>query len=640
MAVDRSQNSDHRTVPDGLEVIRRAVKTLPRRPGVYRMCGVNNDLLYVGKAKNLKARVSSYTRLTGHTTRIARMISLTRSMEFVTTESETEALLLEANLIKRLKPRFNVIMRDDRSFPSILLSGDHEAPQILKHRGARKRKGDYYGPFASAGSVNRTLNALQKAFLLRSCSDSVYHSRTRPCLLYQIKRCAAPCTGKINLEDYGALVEQGKLFLAGKSQTIQKQLVRLMERASETLDYEQAAIYRDRIAALTQIQSSQNINPKTFSQADVFGVFQESGQTCIQVFFFRTGQNWGNRAYYPRHDKSQDCAEVLEAFVAQFYDNKPAPKLILLNQKIKNRSLLAEALSLRMDHKVTVTVPQRGEKRRLISHVYDNARDALKRKLADSTSQQNLLKGVTQAFNLPAPPQRIEVYDNSHIQGSHPIGAMIVAGADGFLKNQYRKFNIRSNTIKPGDDYGMMREVLTRRFSRLIKTHGPRPLNAGEEGATVIWPDLLLIDGGQGQLNVAHEVLSDLGVGDDIVLVGIAKGKQRNAGQERFFMIGRKPFTLEANSAVLYFVQRLRDEAHRFALGGHRARRKKAMTANPLDDIAGIGGKRKKALLTHFGSAKAVARANVTDLATVDGISQKTAQMVYDFFNEPNELTR
>ena len=610
----------------GPKVIARILKSLPNRPGVYRMIGRDGDILYVGKARSLKKRVQSYSRLTGHTNRIARMISATAGMEFITTATETDALLLEANLIKRLKPRFNVIMRDDKSFPYILIARDHEAPQLVKHRGARKRKGDYFGPFASAGAVNRTINTLQRAFLLRSCTDSYYAARTRPCLLYQIKRCAGPCTGEISQEDYAALVQEASDFLKGKSAKIKDHLHALMETESEKLAFEQAATYRDRLAALAQVQAHQGINPMTFTEADLFAAHSQGGQTCIQVFFFRTGQNWGNRAYYPRADKSLGPEEVLDAFIAQFYDDKPVPKLILLSHDIPGRKLLAEALTIKAEHAVTASVPMRGEKRAIMEQCIANAREALGRRQAESASQRKLLEGVAETFDLDDVPERIEVFDNSHIQGTNPVGAMIVAGPEGFEKNSYRKFNIKSKDITPGDDFGMMREVLTRRFSRLLK-------ETESKDGTAVWPDLLLIDGGAGQLSVTHEVLDELGI-DNLRVVGIAKGPDRDAGRERFFIRGRSDFMLQPRDPVLYFVQRLRDEAHRFAIGAHRAKRKKAIGATPLDDVGGIGPTRKRALLKHFGSAKAVSRAGLADLQEVDGISAQMARTIFDFFHE------
>ena len=612
----------------GPKVIARILKTLPNGPGVYRMTGADGEVLYVGKARSLKKRVQSYARLGGHTNRIARMIAATAALEIITTATETEALLLEANLIKRLKPRFNVILRDDKSFPYILIARDHDAPQILKHRGARKRDGEYFGPFASAGAVNRTINTLQRAFLLRSCSDSYYEARTRPCLLYQIKRCSGPCTREIGLEDYSHLVDDAEKFLTGKSEKVKNHLHALMEKASESLEFERAASYRDRLAALAQIQAHQGINPHSFSEADVFAAHSRGGHTCIQVFFFRTGQNWGNRAYFPRADKSLSEKEVLDAFIAQFYDDKPIPKLVLLSHDVAGRKLLEEALSTKAGRRVSVSVPQRGEKREIMEQSLANAREALERRLAESASQRRLLEGVAETFDLDDTPERIEVYDNSHIQGANPVGAMIVSGSDGFEKNSYRKFNIKSADLAPGDDYAMMREVLTRRFSRLLK-------ESQEDSGTVVWPGLVLIDGGAGQLSATHDVLDELGI-DTLRVVGIAKGPDRDAGRERFFIRGRDPFMLPPRDPVLYFVQRLRDEAHRFAIGAHRARRKKSISASPLDEVPGIGPARKRALLKHFGSAKAVSRAGLSDLQAAEGISAQTAQTIYDFFHEQN----
>ncbi len=634
-----TENTSEQERPRGPEVIKAFVRNLPGKPGVYRMFGTDGDVLYVGKARNLKKRVQSYTRMMGHTNRIARMIAATVDMEFVTTASEAEALLLEANLIKRLKPRFNVFMRDDKSFPYILLARDHPVAQIVKHRGARSRAGEYFGPFASAGAVNRTLNALQRAFLLRSCSDSVYESRTRPCLLYQIKRCSAPCTGEISQGDYDLLVDDALDFLSGRSQAVKDNLVAMMEEASEELDFERAAVYRDRIGALSHIQSHQGINPGTVTEADVFAVHQEGGQSCVQVFFFRAGQNWGNRAYFPRADKSHTEAEILEAFLAQFYDDKPAPRLILLSHAVKGRTLLADALTVKSERKVTVTVPQRGEKRELVDHALTNAREALARRMAESASQRRLLEGVAETFGLEAPPRRIEIYDNSHIQGTNALGGMVVAGPEGFLKNQYRKFNIKSENISSGDDYAMMREVLSRRFKRLLKEDGgPPEASASEEESaeTPPWPDLVFIDGGQGQLTAAMEIMNDLGL-DALPVVAIAKGPDRDAGRERFFMPGRQPFMLEPRDPVLYYLQRLRDEAHRFAIGSHRARRKKAIGSSPLDEIPGVGPGRKRALLRHFGSARAVSRAGLTDLEAVEGISAALAQQIYGHFHNQTD---
>jgi excinuclease ABC subunit C len=615
----------------GVAVIADMVKRLPNGPGVYRMIDARGAVLYVGKARSLKKRVSSYTRLAGQPGRIARAVMATASMEFVSTRTETEALLLEANLIKRLRPRFNVLLRDDKSFPYILITAGHAAPAIVKHRGARTREGAYFGPFASAGAVGRTINALQRAFLIRTCSDSFYESRTRPCLLYQIKRCSAPCTGVISEADYAVLVDEAKAFLSGKSQAVRTEMQAAMQAAAERLDFEAAATYRDRLAALSHVASYQGINPKTVEEADVFAVHQEGGSTCIEVFFFRTGQNWGNRAYFPRADRSLGPAEVLGAFLAQFYDDKPVPKLILLSHAIEEGDLLAEALSERSGYKVTVTAPQRGEKKDLVDHALANAREALGRELAESATQQTLLAGLAERFDLPAPPRRIEVYDNSHIMGTNPVGAMIVAGPDGFAKSQYRKFNIRSD-LTPGDDYGMMREVLGRRFARLLK-EAPREAATSDGEAMGPWPDLVLIDGGRGQLAAAAQVLADLGV-TDLPLVGVAKGPDRDAGKETFFIAGREPFMLQPRDPVLYFVQRLRDEAHRFAIGSHRTRRKNEMAKNPLDEVSGIGPTRKRALLRHFGTAKAVSRASVEDLVAVEGISAQMAKLIYDHFHE------
>lgn len=638
--------TDAESALSGPDLIAAMARRLPNSPGVYRMFNQTGDVLYVGKARSLKNRVTSYTRIGGHTNRIARMIALTRSMEFVTTRSETEALLLEANLIKRLRPRFNVLLRDDKSFPYIVLTGDHPAPGLFKHRGARNKKGDYFGPFASAGAVGRTINALQRAFLLRTCTDSVYEGRTRPCLLHQIKRCSAPCTGEISIDDYGLLVNQAKDFLAGKSRTVQGQMAALMHEAANDLDFERAAVFRDRIAALTSIQSHQGINPHGVEEADIFAAFQQGGVTCIQVFFFRTGQNWGNRAYFPRADASLDAGAVLTAFLGQFYDDKPAPRQILLSHAVEDQALLAEALSLRAPRKVTIAVPQRGEKRDLVSHALANAREALGRQLAETSTQTRLLDGFAKTFGLDAPPRRIEVYDNSHIMGTNAVGAMIVAGTEGFARNQYRKFNIRSEEITPGDDFGMMGEVMERRFTRLIKEHGPAPeasqtadrddTDEGDDGAMPAWPDVLLIDGGAGQLSAVRTILADLGIADQLTVIGVAKGADRDAGRERFHMTGRPDFSLPPRDPVLYFIQRLRDEAHRFAIGAHRARRSKQMVKNPLDEIAGIGPSRKRALLHHFGTAKAVARASREDIARVDGISDAMAAQIHDHFHDSN----
>jgi excinuclease ABC subunit C len=650
------QSADAPATPRGPDVINAYLKTLPAAPGVYRMIDGQGDVIYVGKARSLRARVSNYTRLGGHTNRIARMIAATASMEFVTTRTESEALLLEANLIKRFRPRFNVLLRDDKSFPYILISRDHGAPQIMKHRGARKRKGDYFGPFASAGAVNRAINTLQRAFLLRSCTDSVYESRTRPCLLYQIKRCSAPCTGEISLEDYGRLVDEACRFLRGGSQDVRAQLKARMMAASDALEFEQAAAIRNRLSALSHVTADQTINPEGIEEADVFGAYQEGGQTCVQVFFFRTGQNWGNRAYFPRADRSIDLAEVLDSFIAQFYDDKPVPRLILLSHDVPSRDLLAEALSLKAERKVEIRVPLRGTKTGVVEHALNNAKEALGRRLAEGASQRRLLEALADRFGLEKVPRRIEVFDNSHVSGTNAVGAMIVAGSDGMVKGQYRKFNIKSADLTPGDDYAMMREVLTRRFKRIAAAAAPTvdesPIDLdnvpetpadipatednddAEEVAFPDKPDLVLIDGGLGQLNIARDVFDNLNI-DDIALIGVAKGPDRDAGREHFHIPGRdRPIMLETRDPVLYFVQRLRDEAHRFVIGAHRARRTKAISANPLDEIDGIGPTRKRALLHHFGSAKAVSRASVADLTTVSGISQETAQRIYDHFHE------
>ena len=629
----------------GAEVIQTLVKRLPNAPGVYRMMSATGDVLYVGKARSLKKRVTNYAQGRFHTMRIGRMVRETATMEFVVTRTEIEALLLEANLIKRLRPRFNVLMRDDKSFPYILLTGDHVSPGIYKHRGARSRKGDYFGPFASAGAVDRTINSLQRAFLLRSCTNSFYENRTRPCLLYQIKRCAGPCTGEISHEGYAELVAEAKDFLSGRSQKVKTEISGAMQQAAEELDFERAAIHRDRLAALSHVQAHQGINPQTVEEADVFAIHQEGGQTCIQVFFFRTGQNWGNRAYFPKADPALEGAEVLGSFLAQFYDDKPPPRAILLSQSVQEQELLAEALSTRAGRRVAISVPQRGEKKDLTDHALQNAREALGRRLAETSTQARLLAGFAETFGLGKPPVRIEVYDNSHIMGTNAVGAMVVAGAEGFVKNQYRKFNIRSAEITPGDDFGMMREVMQRRFSRLLREHGDmqpatEALDDGGDdpvdgnGSFPAWPDVILIDGGQGQMTAVRQILADLGIDDRVAAIGIAKGQDRDAGRERFFVKGRDSFTLPVRDPVLYFVQRLRDEVHRFAIGSHRARRKKEMVKSPLDEIAGIGPGRKRALLLHFGTAKAVSRAAVEDLVKVDGISEQVARLVYNHFHE------
>jgi excinuclease ABC subunit C len=676
----------------GVAAIQRFAKLAPKAPGVYRMIDAKGEVLYVGKAKSIRKRIVSYAREAGHAARIMRMISATSTIEFVSTATETEALLLEANLIKRLRPRFNVLMRDDKSFPYILITAGETPPMIAKHRGARSKPGNYYGPFASAQSVHRTITALERAFLIRSCSDTVYESRTRPCLLHQIKRCSAPCTGEISHTGYAELVREAKSFLSGKSRAVKEELAGEMEKASVALDFERAAVYRDRLAALSAIQARQGINPRGVEEADVFAVHQQGGYSCVEVFFFRTGQNWGNRAYFPRADRSLEAGEVLGAFLAQFYDDKPPPRCIFLSHEIEDRALLAEALCVKSGHRVEVTLPQRGEKKELVDHALANAREALGRKLAETQSQQNLLGALAETFGLGRPPRRIEVYDNSHIQGSNAVGAMIVAGPEGFRKNQYRKFNIKSEKLTPGDDFGMMREVLTRRFKRLL-SEAPRAVEAalsplpppergrsdGEairvgvqddpspdrrslssgrpsagpvgrsdpplsgEGAAELaeredetdspWPDLLLIDGGLGQLTAARETLAELGV-TGVPLIGMAKGPERDAGRETFFVSGREPLKLKPRDPVLYFVQRLRDEAHRFAVGSHRQKRKKDIREAGLQEIPGIGPTRKRALLHHFGTLKAIERASVADLEHVPGVNAETARKIYDFFHE------
>jgi excinuclease ABC subunit C len=612
---------------EGPELIRDFVTRLPGKPGVYRMYDTKGDVIYVGKARNLKNRVSNYARGQGHNNRIALMISLTANMEFVTTATEAEALLLESNLIKKLKPRFNVILRDDKSFPYILIARDHPAPQLVKHRGARNRKGRYFGPFASAGAVNQAINTLQKAFLIRTCTDSVFENRTRPCLLHQIKRCSAPCVGLISESDYNQLASEAERFLETGGGPVKAELAAKMEAASQALDFEQAARYRDRIQAMSFVTQSQGINPQGVDEADVFGIAQDGGITCVQVFFFRSGQNWGNRAYFPRTDKSVTTPEVLAAFIGQFYDDRPLPKLVLLSEPIEEQELYAQAFSEHAGYKVEVLSPQRGEKKVLTDHAVTNAREAAGRKLAESASQSKLLEGVAKAFGLEQPPVRIEIYDNSHIQGALAVGGMVVAGPDGFMKSQYRKFNMKQEPT--GDDFAMMREMLTRRFTRLLNEE-----SAGETESQ--WPDLLLIDGGPGQVSAVLKVLEDLGV-TDVPVVGVAKGPDRDAGREHFYVPGRPSFMLEARDPVLYYVQRLRDEAHRFAIGSHRARRARAIGVNPLDDIPGIGPTRKKALLQSFGSAKAIARAGVGDLAAVNGVSKQLAQSIYDYFHSDGQ---
>ena len=609
----------------GHALIQNYVKTLDGSPGVYRMLDAEARVLYVGKARNLRARVSNYARPSGHSGRIARMIRETASMMFLTTRTETEALLLEQNLIKQLKPRYNVLLRDDKSFPNILVAKGHAFPQIKKHRGAKTETGDYYGPFASAGAVNRTLNQLQRVFLLRTCSDSVFESRTRPCLLFQIKRCAGPCVGKVTVADYAALVSDAERFLQGKSTRVQEDLAAEMAAASAAMEFERAAALRDRIRALTQVQSAQGINPRGVAEADVVALHMEGGAACVQVFFIRANQSWGNRDYYPKTGSGAEEAEVLEAFLAQFYDDKTPPRLILLSHPIEDEDLMVQLLSDRAGRKVEIAVPQRGEKAELVENAARNARESLARKMSESVAQARLLEGLAEAFGLEAAPRRIEIYDNSHIQGTNAVGGMVVAGPEGFVKSQYRKFNIRGDELTPGDDFGMMKEVLTRRFARLLKEDPDR-----ETGA---WPDLLLIDGGAGQVSAVAQIMDEMGV-EDIPMIGVAKGVDRDAGKEEFYRPGAPPFALRMHDPVLYFIQRLRDEAHRWAIGAHRARRTKAISATPLDEIPGVGATRKRALLAHFGSAKAVARAGLTDLQAVPGISEAMAQTIYDFFNE------
>jgi excinuclease ABC subunit C len=609
----------------GANLILKYVRQLDASPGVYRMLDAQARVLYVGKARNLKARVSNYARPTGHSSRIARMISETAQMMFLTTKTETEALLLEQNLIKQLKPRYNVLLRDDKSFPNILVTTEHEFPQIKKHRGAKKEKGAYYGPFASAGAVNKSLNQLQRVFQLRNCSDAMFETRTRPCLQYQIKRCSGPCVGRISARDYRASVKDAQRFLSGKSTEIQESLASQMAQASEAMEFERAAALRDRIRAMTQVQTNQGINPRTVSEADVIALHIEGGQACVQVFFIRANQNWGNRDFYPRISADHSHAEVLEAFVGQFYSSKEVPRQLILSHDIENADLVSAALSEAAGRKVELIYPQRGEKFELVSGALRNAKESLALRMSETATQAKLLRGLAEAFDLDDAPKRIEVFDNSHIQGAHAVGAMIVSGPDGFLKNQYRKFNIRGDDLTPGDDFGMMKEVMTRRFTRLMKEDPERTSES--------WPDLLLIDGGAGQVSAVAEILETLGV-EDVPMVGVAKGVDRDHGKEEFYIPGRSVFALQRNDPVLYFVQRMRDEAHRFAIGTHRAKRAKAISANPLDDIAGIGASRKRALLAHFGSAKAVSRANLADLKAVDGVSAAMAEKIYDFFHE------
>ncbi len=608
----------------GAETIRAWLSRLPAKPGIYRMLNDRGEVLYVGKAKDLKKRVAAYARPERQGARIRRMIAETRGLEFVTAHTEAEALLLEANLIKRFRPRYNILLRDDKSFPAILIARDHPYPRVQKHRGARTRKGDYFGPFASAWAVNEALAILQRAFRLRTCPDTVFANRARPCLLHQIKRCSAPCVGRVSAKDYAQAVAEARAFLSGKSRRIQESFARRMQAASERMDYEAAAELRDRLRALAQVQAKERVHLAGATDADVIAAHQAGGQTCVEVFFFRGGANWGDRAYFPAHGKDDDAAAVLEAFVGQFYVAHPPPKLVLLSHPLPHAALVAKALALRAGRRVVVQAPGRGEKRAAVEHALANARETLARRLSESASQRRLLEGVAQAFGLDAPPARIEVYDNSHIQGRAAVGAMIVAGPDGPAKGAYRKFTIKSEDMAPGDDYAMMREVLTRRFARALKEDPDRTSGA--------WPDLVLLDGGAGHLSAAAGVLADLGVGD-VALAAIAKGPARDAGRERIFLPGREPFQLEPRDPVLYFLQRLRDEAHRFAIGTHRAKRGRAFTRSVLDEVPGIGARRKKALLHHFGAADAVARAGRAELERVPGISRASAHKIYDWFH-------
>jgi excinuclease ABC subunit C len=637
-----SETANKDKVKTGPEVIKSFVRNLPGAPGVYRMLNTRGEVIYIGKARSLKSRVSNYTRFDGNPVRTCRMISATANMEFVRTNTEAEALLLEANMIKRLKPRYNVLLRDDKTFPYILIATDHAAPQLLKHRGARRSKGHYFGPFASATAVERTLAALQKAFLLRNCSDSYYAARSRPCLQHQIKRCAAPCTGEISPANYEKLVEDARLFLAGKTKSVQQQLLKQMNHAASDQDFEQAAILRDRLSALALVQGQGDVCAHSVKEADIFAIHQQAGQFCVQVFFFRAFQNWGNYAFYPRADASLNEGDVLGPFLTQFYEGRIPPKQVLISHEIEELELIEQALSDRAEYRVKILAPQRGEKHELVNHALVNAREALGRQMAETATQTKLLAGVKEAFGLEHIPRRIEVYDNSHISGTNAVGAMIVAGAEGLSKKHYRTFNIKNEELTPGDDFGMMREVLTRRFSRLIR-ESPLEQNQGnetdntqetiDENAMPDWPDLLLIDGGKGQLSAVREVLEELYMPRPVKLVGIAKGEERDAGLETFHITGQKPFMLPARDPVLYYVQRLRDEAHRFAIGTHRARRKKNFVKNPLDEIHGIGPGRKRAILNQFGSAKAVSRAALADISSVPGISKHLAQIIYDHFN-------
>jgi excinuclease ABC subunit C len=619
---DLEQKPSEGSLADGMRIIADFVRTLPRKPGVYRMIAGDGEVLYVGKARSLRSRVAAYTQPTRLATRLMRMVSATATMEFAVTDSEAEALLLENNLIKRFRPRFNVLLRDDKSFPYIVIRRDTEWPQLAKHRGAREPSNEYFGPFASATAVNRTLYALQRAFPLRSCSDGVFSTRTRPCLQYQIKRCTAPCVGRIDRPEYDAIVEEVRGFLGGRNREVQQALSQRMEQASTDLEFERAAVLRDRIRALAHIQSHQSISLPSIDEADIFAAHAEGGQVCVQVFFLRAGQNLGNRAYFPSHGKELDESQVLEAFIGQFYEARQAPKLILTSHEVGERELLESALGMTAGHKIEIRQPKRGDQKDALDQAVTNAREALARRMAERGTQRQLLEGVARVFALDTPPERIEVYDNSHIQGTAPIGAMVVAGPDGFIKNAYRKFNIKTEGAA-GDDFAMMREVMTRRFGRALKENPDRD----DEH----WPDLVLIDGGQGQLEAARQVMTELGL-EDIAMVGIAKGPDRDAGRERFFLPGKPPFSLEPRDPVLYFLQRLRDEAHRFAIGTHRTRRAADIMRSALDEVPGIGAGRKRALLNHFGSARAVAVATLEDIKSVPGISDALAQKIHDHF--------
>lgn len=609
----------------GIAAIRNVLKTLPLKPGVYRMHDARGDVLYVGKARALKNRVGNYVQIDRLPNRLRRMVALTRSMTIVTTNSEAEALLLEAQLIKRYRPAYNVLLRDDKSFPFILLRADHKFPRIQKHRGARRHKGQYYGPFASAGSVNQTLNALQKLFLLRSCTDSFFNNRDRPCLLYQIKRCSAPCVGRIDDASYDGLVADAKSFLDGKSSNVQAKLAKEMEAAAEVLDFERAAMVRDRLRALTFIQGSQAINAEGVGDADIFALAHRNGVMGIQAFFIRGGQNWGHRSFFPAHVAEMSEDEVFTSFLAQFYEDVPPAKSIFLDRQLTEGDLLAQALSERAERKIEISMPQRGDRVRLVKQATRNAEEALDRKLAESTTQGKLLQEVADLFELPEPPRRIEVYDNSHIQGTNALGAMIVAGPEGFIKGQYRKFNIKNPDTAPGDDFAMMREVMARRFGRLMAEEG-------EQERDENWPDLVLIDGGKGQMSTVMQIVRELGV-EDVAFIGVSKGPDRHAGRETFHFPDGREFTLPVNAPVMFYLQRLRDEAHRFAIGAHRAKRSKAITVSPLDEVPGIGPSRKKALLMHFGTARAVRNASLEDLQKAPGVSAAVAQTVYDYFH-------